>query len=137
MKNKKISDNYINLIIKIIDYLSAEQEKNNTNELIPIIDIHSNSILTDVNEHFNEQIKMWKEYYSFQKLISTELLTEIEERKIYDGILISDLNLCKKRLINKELGDKNFGCIRVHSDNGIYFEETITKDKTDDEKKVL
>ena len=80
---------------------------------------------------------MWQEYYKYQYLISKELLIEIEEDQIYDGILISDLNLCRRRLINKELGDKDFGCIKVDDTKGIYFEETITKNKENDSKENI
>lgn len=137
MDKNIINDNFKNLVIKIIDYLNVQQTNNNTNELIPTIDINSNLANMEPNDFFNKNIKMWQEYYKYQYLISKELLIEIEEDQIYDGILISNLNLCRRRLINKELGDKDFGCIRVDDTKGIYFEKTITKNKENDSKEDI
>lgn len=64
-----------------------------------------------------------KKYYDFQTLISTEFLDELKQEQVYDGILIGDLRLCKKRLVNEDLNKNDFGCIRIDNENGIYFEE--------------
>lgn len=78
------------------------------------------------NEAFNKLIKELQQYYNFRALISKEFINELQQNHIYDGILITDLELCKKRIINEEYNKDSYGCIRIN-DNGIYFEEIINE----------
>lgn len=132
MDNEKLKENYRIVIVKIIDYLGSQQTQNNVNESIPNIDesmAQPDFVNLEPNEAFNKYIKVWTQYYDFQALISKEFLEELQQGLIYDGILIADLRLCKKRVINEENNKDSYGSIRVN-DDGIYFEE-----KTNNRKK--
>ena len=132
MDKEKIMEQYRIVIGKIIDYLGEQQKKNNVNENIPNIDgdTYFPSIFDlEPNDAFNEQIKIWRQYLSFYSLISKEFLEEFQPGQICDGILIADLNLCKKRVINEDENKDSYGSIRVN-DNGIYFEEKANNKKS-------
>lgn len=131
MDKEKIIEQFQIIIVKIIDYLGEQQKKNNVNEKIPNIDgdTYFPSIFdSEPNKAFNGQIKIWLQYFGFQSLISKEFLEELQQGQIYDGILIADLNLCKKRVINEDNDKDSYGSIRVN-DNGIYFEEKANNKK--------
>lgn len=132
MDQEKIIEQLKLVIVKIIDYLGEQQKKNNTNESIPNIDgdtEYPSIFNSDPNDAFNKQIKLWQQYFGFQSLISKEFLEEFQQGQIYDGILIADLNLCKKRVINEDENKDSYGSIRVN-DNGIYFEEKANNKKS-------
>lgn len=80
------------------------------------------------NKVFNNYIKGWNQYYSFRSLISKEFLEELEQGLIYDGILIADLNLYRKRVINEVDNKDSYGSIRINNE-GIYFEEKANNKK--------
>ena len=128
MDKEKIQDNYREVLVKIIDYLAVQQSNSNTSELIPNIEESINEMQVldmKVNEIFNKHINIWQDYFNFQALISNEFLDELKQNQIYDGILIADLNLCKKRVINEDFNKEDFGCIRIDDTNGIYFEKIV------------
>lgn len=125
MDQEKMKNNYRMVIVKIIDYLESQQALNNVKENIPNID--ESMACPDFqnlepNEAFNKYIREWNQYYNFQALISKEFLDELQQKNVYDGILIADLQLCKKRIINEDSNEDSYGCIRINND-GIYFEE--------------
>lgn len=131
MDQEKIIEQLKLVIVKIIDYLGEQQKKNNVNENIPNIDedTYFPSIFdSEPNKAFNGQIKIWQQYFDFQSLISKEFIEEFQQGQICDGILIADLNLCKKRVINEDENKDSYGSIRVN-DNGIYFEEIANNKK--------
>lgn len=132
MDKEKIRENYRIVIVKIIDYLGSQQAQNNVNENIPNIDENMacpDFVNIEPNEAFNKYINVWYNYFDFQALISKEFLEELQQGLIYDGILIADLKLCKKRVINEKDNKDSYGSIRIN-DDGIYFEE-----KTNNRKK--
>ena len=125
MDQEKMKNNYRMVIVKIIDYLVSQQALNNVKENIPNIDesmAYPDFQNLEPNEAFNKYIREWNQYYDFQALISKEFLDELQQKNVYDGILIADLQLCKKRVINEDTNKDSYGCIRINND-GIYFEE--------------
>ena len=132
MDNEKVIEQLKLVIVKIIDYLGEQQKKNNVNENIPNIDgdTYFPSIYdSEPNKAFNGQIKIWLQYFDFQSLISKEFIEEFQQGQICDGILIADLNLCKKRVINEDENKDSYGSIRINND-GIYFEEKANNKKS-------
>ena len=125
MDQEKMKNNYRMAIVKIIDYLESQQALNNVKENIPNIDksmAYPDFLNLEPNDAFNKYIREWNQYYDFQALISKEFLDELQQKNVYDGILIADLQLCKKRVINEDTNKDSYGCIRINND-GIYFEE--------------
>lgn len=140
MNRSMFKENSKIVVVKILNYLRSQQTQNNVNESIPNLD----GTLERLNNFFGtpetladfepkeEMLKHLDEltqYFEFQNLILKELLEELQQGLIYDGILIADLKLCKKRVINEEDNKDSYGSIRVN-DDGIYFEE-----KTNNRKK--
>ena len=78
-----------------------------------------------VDEIFKKYFNIWQDYFDYQALISNEFLDELKQNQIYDGILIADLKLCKKRVINEDFNKEEFGCIRIDDVNGIYFDQKV------------
>ena len=130
MDQEKIIEQYRIVIVKIIDYLGEQQKKNNINENIPVIDMDIKKHFdSDVQKGFNHFFKGVIQYQEFYATISREFFEELKEGgPLYDGILIADLNLCKKRVINEDENKDSYGSIRVN-DNGIYFEEKANNKK--------
>lgn len=132
MDNDLIKQNFTNVVVKIIDYLCEQQSNNNTNEEIPNIDEEMNfsnifsNMVKNTDSFFNNTINSWKKYYEFQSLISKEFIEEFEKRK-FDGILIADLELCKKRLINEDIAKENSSYIEIDNINGIHIKESVKK----------
>ena len=128
MDKEKIQDNYKEVLVKIIDYLTVQQSNNNTSELIPNVEKSINGMKVldmKVDEIFKKHFNIWQDYFDYQALISNEFLDELKQNQIYDGILIADLKLCKKRVINEDFNKEEFGCIRIDDVNGIYFEQKV------------
>ena len=128
MDKEKIQDNYKEVLVKIIDYLTVQQSNNNTSELIPNVEESINGMKVldmKVDEIFKKHFNIWQDYFDYQALISNEFLDELKQNQIYDGILIADLKLCKKRVINEDFNKEEFGCIRIDDVNGIYFEQKV------------
>lgn len=128
MDKEKIQDNYKEVLVKIIDYLTIQQSNNNTSELIPNVEKSINGMKVldmKVDEIFKKHFNIWQDYFDYQALISNEFLDELKQNQIYDGILIADLKLCKKRVINEDFNKEEFGCIRIDDVNGIYFEQKV------------
>lgn len=128
MDKEKIQDNYKEVLVKIIDYLTVQQSNNNTSELILNVEESINGMKVldmKVDEIFKKYFNIWQDYFDYQALISNEFLDELKQNQIYDGILIADLKLCKKRVINENFNKEEFGCIRIDDVNGIYFEQKV------------
>ena len=128
MDKEKIQDNYKEVLVKIIDYLTVQQSNNNTSELIPNVEESINGMKVldmKVDEIFKKHFNIWQDYFDYQALISNEFLDELKQNQLYDGILIADLKLCKKRVINEDFNKEEFGCIRIDDVNGIYFEQKV------------
>ena len=76
----------------------------------------------EFSESFNDFMSNTILSEKFYTLIYSELLDELKQGLLHDGILLADLNLCKRRLIREDDNKENSGCIRI-TEEGIYFEK--------------